>query len=261
MAANPQPSHNAASDAAADASPPAGDLSRAGESALVRVEHLTKDYRSNRALTDLSLTLPAGSIVALVGNNGAGKTTLLKILAGLVADYTGRVTIADHPVGPESKALVSFLPDRNFLDTSLTATKAIDLYSRFFTDFDATKAREMVRFFKLPDDRPLKAMSKGTGEKLRVALVMSRKARVYLLDEPISGVDPAARDVILNGVLSDFDPGALMIISTHLIAEVETTVDSVIFLRDGRVLLSGNADDLREQHASSLDALFRKEYR
>ena len=228
---------------------------------LVVVENLTKTYRGRPALDGLSLEIPPGRIVGLMGSNGSGKTTLLKILAGVLADYDGRVRIAGHDPGPETKALVSFLPDASFLASGLTAPAAIAQYRRFFADFDADKAVELVRFFNLPTDRTLKEMSKGMGEKLRIALAMSRRARVYLLDEPISGVDPTAREIVLDGVLRDFDPHALMLISTHLIADVEPIVDSVVFLKDGHLLLAGDADDLRQAHSMSLDALFRKEYR
>lgn len=228
---------------------------------VVAVHHLTRGYRGIPVLTDLTLELPAGRIVGLMGANGCGKTTLLKVLAGVLADYEGEVRIAGHTPGPESKALVSFLPDAAFLAEDLTAERAVAQFSRLFADFDAAKARELIGFFGLPTDRTLKAMSKGMGDKLRITLAMSRRARVYLLDEPLSGVDPAARDVILEGVLRDFDPEALMLISTHLIADVESVVDSVVFLKDGRLLLAADADELREASGMSLDALFRKEYR
>lgn len=228
---------------------------------IVVVDHLSKSYRGRPALSDLSLELPAGRIVGLMGANGCGKTTLLKILAGVLADYQGTVRIAGHAPGPQTKALVSFLPDASFLPSHLRADGAVALFSRLFADFDDDKARGLIDFFKLPYDRSLKEMSKGMGEKLRISLAMSRRARVYLLDEPISGVDPAARDIILAGVLHDFDPEALMILSTHLIADVEPIVDSAIFLKDGGLLLAGDADDLRQAHGMSLDALFRKEYR
>lgn len=227
----------------------------------VVVTNLTKTYRGRPALRDLSLELPAGRITGLMGSNGSGKTTLLKILAGVLADYQGRVRIAGHAPGPRSKAAVAFLPDAAFIADNLTAERAVAYYARFFADFDADKARDLIRFFKLPADRTIKEMSKGMGEKLRIALTMSRRARVYLLDEPISGVDPAAREVLMNGILTDFNPDALLLISTHLIADVEPIVDSVVFLHEGGLMLAGDADDLREASGMSLDALFRKEYR
>ena len=229
--------------------------------AAVVVTNLTKTYRGRPALRDLSLELPAGRITGLMGSNGSGKTTLLKILAGVLADYQGRVRIAGHAPGPRSKAAVAFLPDAAFIADNLTAERAVVYYARFFADFDADKARDLIRFFKLPADRTIKEMSKGMGEKLRIALTMSRRARVYLLDEPISGVDPAAREVLMNGILTDFNPDSLLLISTHLIADVEPIVDSVVFLHEGGLMLAGDADDLREASGMSLDALFRKEYR
>lgn len=232
-----------------------------GADPLVVVENLTKTYRDQHALDGLSLELPPGRIIGLMGSNGSGKTTLLKILAGVLADYEGEVLLGGHAPGPQSKDFVSFLPDAEFLPTRMTPPRAIAQFSRLFADFDADKAHRLVDFFALPVDRSIKEMSKGMGEKLRVSLAMSRRARVYLLDEPISGVDPAARDVILSGVLRDFDPEALMLISTHLIADVEPIVDSVVFLKDGHLLLASDADDLRQDCGMSLDALFRKEYR
>ena len=228
---------------------------------LVEVAGLTKSYRSTPALRDYNLSLEAGHIVGLMGPNGCGKTTLLKILAGVLSDYQGTVTIDGHAPGVATKAIVSYLPDADFLNTDWTAEDAIRVYSTFFADFDADKAASMIDFFALPTDRRLSEMSKGMGEKLRIALMMSRRARVYLLDEPISGVDPAAREIILDGVLRDFESDSLMLISTHLIADVEPIVDSVVFLKDGHLLLAGDADDLRQDCGMSLDALFRKEYR
>lgn len=229
-------------------------------SPAIEVTDLTKVYRGRPALRGLTLSLAPGQIVGLMGDNGSGKTTLLKILAGVLADWEGSVRIAGHEPGPESKALVSFLPDASFLPDRQKPADSIAQYARFFADFDESKAREMVDFFGLPWDRSLKEMSKGMREKLQISLAMSRRAQVYLLDEPISGVDPASRDVILRGILSNFAEDALMFVSTHLIQDVESIVDSVVFLRGGQVLLQGEADALREEHGVSLDALFRKVY-
>lgn len=228
---------------------------------LVHVEHLTKHYRKTPALRDYSLSLDAGHIVGLMGPNGCGKTTLLKILAGVLADYDGTVTIDGHAPGVATKEIVSYLPDADFLNSEWTAADAIRIYSTFFADFDADKAASMVDFFGLPSGRRLGEMSKGMGEKLQISLIMSRRARVFLLDEPISGVDPATRDVILEGILREFDPASLLIMSTHLISDIEHFVDYALFMKDGQVLLQGDADDLRASHGDSLDAIFRKEYR
>ncbi|MFF8819082.1 ABC transporter ATP-binding protein [Leucobacter sp. NPDC015123] len=229
-------------------------------SPAIEVRGLSKAYRGRPALAGLDLSLQPGQIVGLMGDNGSGKTTLLKILAGVLAEWEGSVQIAGSEPGAVSKALVSFLPDASFLPDSHKPADSIAQYARFFEDFDTAKAREMVDFFGLPWDRSLKEMSKGMREKLQISLAMSRRARVYLLDEPISGVDPASRDVILRGILSNFADDALMLVSTHLIQDVESIVDSVVFLRGGKVLLQGAADDLREEHGVSLDALFRKVY-
>ena len=237
------------------------ERSRCAGQGLVHVDHLTKHYRKTPALRDYSLSLDAGHIVGLMGPNGWGKTTLLKILAGVLSDYEGTVSIDGHAPGVATKQIVSYLPDADFLNAEWTAADAIRIYSTFFADFDADKAASMVDFFGLPTDRRLGEMSKGMGEKLQISLIMSRRARVFLLDEPISGVDPATRDVILEGILREFDPTSLLIMSTHLISDIEHFVDYALFMKEGQVLLQGDADDLRASHGDSLDAIFRKEYR
>lgn len=237
------------------------ERSRCAGQGLVHVDHLTKHYRKTPALRDYSLSLDAGHIVGLMGPNGCGKTTLLKILAGVLSDYEGIVTIGGFTPGVATKEIVSYLPDADFLNADWTAEDAIRVYSMFFADFDADKAASMVDFFGLPSDRHLSEMSKGMGEKLQISLIMSRRARVFLLDEPISGVDPATRDIILEGILREFNPESLLIMSTHLISDIEHFVDYALFMKEGQVLLQGDADDLRATHGDSLDAIFRKEYR
>ena len=237
------------------------ERSRCAGHGLVHVDHLTKHYRKTPALRDYSLSLDAGHIVGLMGPNGCGKTTLLKILAGVLSDYEGTVTIGGCTPGVATKEIVSYLPDADFLNADWTAEEAIRVYSMFFADFDADKAASMVDFFGLPSDRRLGEMSKGMGEKLQISLIMSRRARVFLLDEPISGVDPATRDIILEGILREFNPESLLIMSTPLISDIEHFVDYALFMKEGQVLLQGDADDLRATHGDSLDAIFRKEYR
>ena len=240
------------SDTTADSTP--GD-------ALVEISGLTMSYGPVRALDGLDMTLHSGRIVGLLGENGCGKTTLLKILAGVLSGYSGDVRIAGHAPGPESKALVSFLPDTSFLPDSARVSYCLELYNDFFADFQLEKARDLIGFFGLSETSRLKQMSKGMREKVQIALAMSRDARVFLLDEPISGVDPAARELILDGILRNLDHDSLLLISTHLVHDLEPVLDGAVMMRHGRVLLQGNADDLREEHFASLDQIFKETYR
>ncbi len=228
---------------------------------LIVTQGLTKRYGSTVALTGLDLEMPGGQIVGLLGENGCGKTTLLKILAGVLSDYEGEVSIAGLPPGPQSKAVVSFLPDVSFLRDEDKVSYCITMFADFFDDFDADKARDLIGFFKLNPEARLREMSKGMREKVQVALAMSRRAKIFLLDEPISGVDPSARELILQGVLRNLEDDALLLISTHLIHDLEPILDGVVMMRDGNVLIQGDADDLREEHGGSLDSIFREMYR
>ena len=244
--------HTAAHDAA---------QSGPGSAPLIDVRDLTMEYGAVRALTGLEMTARSGQIVGLLGENGCGKTTLLKILAGVLAGYSGHVSIAGHAPGPESKALVSFLPDTSFLPDSARVSYCLDLYSDFFVDFQREKARDLIGFFGLSESTRLKEMSKGMREKVQISLAMSRDARVFLLDEPISGVDPAARQLILDGMLRSLDEDSLLLISTHLVHDLEPLLDGVVMMRHGRVIAQGDADDLRAHHSASLDQIFREMYR
>lgn len=231
------------------------------ENALIRAENLSYRYGMFTALDSLNLELTPGKIVGLRGENGCGKTTMLKIMAGVLSGYEGTVTIGGHTPGPESKALVSFLPDASILPNGARAGYCIDLYDDFFEDFNREKASDLIGFFGLKESMRLKEMSKGMREKVQIALAMSRDARVFLLDEPISGVDPAARQVILDGILQGLSENSLLLIATHLIHDLEPILDAAIMMRHGKVILSGDADDLRAEHGSSLDQIFRETYR
>lgn len=232
-----------------------------GRQPLIRTSDLRLRYGATQALAGVDLELGPGQLVGLLGPNGCGKTTLLKILAGVLSGYTGEATIAGHAPGAESKALVSFLPDASALPNGATATSCIRMFGDFFTDFDEAKAQELISFFGLDASMQLRQMSKGMREKVQIALALSRRARVYLLDEPISGVDPAARQTILDGILRGFDDDALMLISTHLVHDLEPALDAAVFMGQGQVVLSGSADDLREEHAAGLDQIFRGMFR
>ncbi|MEB8324587.1 ABC transporter ATP-binding protein [Dietzia kunjamensis] len=228
---------------------------------LVEATGLRMTYGATTALDGLDMTLAPGQIVGLLGENGCGKTTLLKILAGVLAGYSGDVRIAGHTPGPESKALVSYLPDTSFLPDAARVSYCLELYTDFFADFQPEKARDLIGFFGLSESARLKQMSKGMREKVQIALAMSRDARVFLLDEPISGVDPAARQVILDGIVRNLSEDSLLLITTHLVHDLEPILDAAVMMRHGRVLLSGDADDLRGSRGASLDQIFRETYR
>ena len=228
---------------------------------LVEATGLRMTYGATTALDGLDMTLAPGQIVGLLGENGCGKTTLLKILAGVLAGYSGDVRIAGHAPGPESKALVSYLPDTSFLPDAARVSYCLELYTDFFADFQPEKARDLIGFFGLSESARLKQMSKGMREKIQIALAMSRDARVFLLDEPISGVDPAARQVILDGIVRNLSEDSLLLITTHLVHDLEPILDAAVMMRHGRVLLSGDADDLRGSRGASLDQIFRETYR
>lgn len=228
---------------------------------LIRIRGLRKRYRATTALDGLDLDLAPGRIVGLLGENGCGKTTLMKVLAGVIADYEGEVRIDGLAPGPETKAITAFLPDRSFLADGWRIDYCLDLFADFFADFDRAKALELIGFFGLDPRMRLKEMSKGMREKVQVALVMSRRARVHLLDEPISGVDPAARQHILDGILRNLDEDSLLVVATHLIHDLEPILDSIVLMRHGRVMLAGDADELRAEHGLSLDRLFQEIHR
>lgn len=228
---------------------------------IYEAKALTKRYGQKQALVDVNFAVQPGRFVGLLGPNGSGKTTLIKISAGLLTATSGSVQICGNAPGVATKAVTSYLPDRMALPTSYTAADVIALYQDFFADFDAGKAYAMLADLKLtPTDR-IGAMSKGTQEKLQLCLVMSRVAKLYLLDEPLGGVDPAARDYILNTILHNYSEDAALVLSTHLIGDIEKVLDEVILLRDGSVLLQDSVDHLREEKGESVDEYFREVFR
>ena len=229
--------------------------------ARIEMEGLTKTFGSLIALDDVTLSLEKGQIVGLLGPNGSGKTTLIKLLNGLLVPTMGQIRINGMAPGVETKKVVAYLPDRNALPDYMTAGELMDLYQDFFEDFDRAKAEAMVDDLGLDRRQTMKKMSKGTREKLQLILVMAREADVYLLDEPIGGVDPAARDYILRTIISNYHEDAVVIISTHLIADIESVLDDVVFLREGRVVLHKSAEAIREEDGKSVDELFREVFR
>jgi len=229
--------------------------------ARIEINHLTKQFGNLTALDSVSLKLEKGQIVGLLGPNGSGKTTLIKILNGLLQPTAGSVTINRLEPGIETKKVVAYLPDRNALPDYMTSSQLMDIYQDFFTDFDRQKAEAMVDDLGIDRKQTMKKMSKGTKEKLQLCLVMARQAEVYLLDEPIGGVDPATRDYILKTIISNYNESAIVIISTHLIADVESVLDDVVFLKEGRVVLHKAADEIREEKGESVDKLFREVFK
>lgn len=229
--------------------------------ARIEINNLTKNFGDLTALDDVTVSLEQGQIVGLLGPNGSGKTTLIKILNGLLQPTSGGVTINGIAPGVETKKVVAYLPDRNALPDYMTASQLMDIYEDFFEDFDRLKAESMVDDLGINRKQTMKKMSKGTKEKLQLCLVMARQAEVYLLDEPIGGVDPATRDYILRTIISNYNENAVVLISTHLIADVESVLDDVVFLKEGRVVLHKAADAIREEKGESVDKLFREVFK
>lgn len=228
---------------------------------ILECDHLTKRYGSLTALDDVSVTVRPGRIVGLLGPNGSGKSTFIKTVAGLLSPQQGTVTVCGFPIGVETKKRVAYLPDKEYLDETLRVDQLVDYFSDFYEDFDRKKAQEMLRSLEIDEKRRFKALSKGTREKVQLVLVMSRKADLYLLDEPIGGVDPAARDYILKTIVSNYNEEGSILISTHLISDIEPVLDDVIFIRNGSVALTGTVDELREEHGKSVDILFREVFK
>lgn len=230
-------------------------------SELLEIRNLTKRYGKKTALKNVNLKLEGGHIIGLLGPNGSGKTTLIKILNGLLTATEGEVLVNGNKVGVESKKVISYLPDTSYLNMNQKVTEVINTFKDFYPDFDEARAYDMLSKLNLNPNESLKTMSKGTKEKVQLILVMSRRADLYVLDEPIAGVDPAARDYILNVIISNYEPTASILISTHLIADVENVLDQVIFIKEGEIERFTSVDEIRENEGKSVDALFREVYK
>ena len=228
---------------------------------IIQCRGLTKNYGTKTALEQVEFSIGRGRIVGLLGPNGSGKTTLIKLLCGLLRPTSGELLIDGHAPGAYTKGQVSYLPDRMYFADWMKVRDLMSFFRDFYQDFDAAKASEMCQRLGIQEKDRIKAMSKGTKEKLQLALVMSRKAQLYLLDEPIAGVDPAARDYIMNTILTNYNENGTVLISTHLIGDVERVLDEAMFLKNGRMVRHQNVDDLRQQEGKSVDALFREIFR
>lgn len=228
-------------------------------SELIEITGLTKTYDKNKvAINNLSLTVPRGKIIGLLGPNGSGKTTLIKMMNGLLTPNGGKILINGQEPGVETKARISYLPDRNYLGNGQKIGDVLDYFADFYPDFSKEKAFAMLESLDIDANTRLKALSKGNKEKVQLILVMSREADLYILDEPIAGVDPAARDYILHTIINNYNPRASVLLSTHLIGDIESVLDEVIFLRYGQLILYTSVDNIRQQHGKSVDAYFRE---
>jgi len=226
---------------------------------LVNVSKLTMVYdKKKTALNELSLTIPRGRIIGLLGPNGSGKTTLIKILNGLLCPTRGEALINGCKPGPETKARVSYLPERTYLQTGMKVKELIAYFADFYDDFRPERAKEMLTSLGIDENDRIKTLSKGTREKVQLILVMSRDADLYILDEPIAGVDPAARDYIIKTIISNYNENATVLLSTHLISDIENILDEVIFIKNGNLVLQATVEEIREQKGKSVDAYFRE---
>ena len=230
-------------------------------SELLRVDRLCKQYGSKIALDDVSFTLNSGKIVGVLGPNGSGKTTLIKIINGLLTPSSGYVGIDGNLPGPVTKAKVAYLPDNSYLNSWMTVKQIVEYFADFYEDFVPERAYEMLERLDIFPHQRLKSLSKGNKEKVCLILVMSRQAKLYVLDEPIAGVDPAARDYVITTIINNYNPEATVLITTHLIADVEQILDEVLFLQNGRLVLHKSVDDIRAEHGKSVDELFREVFK
>lgn len=236
-------------------------MTKTSTSPLVICQNLTKKFGKKTILDNINLEIPRGKIVGLLGQNGAGKSTLIKLLNDLLTPTSGSILIDDQTIGVHSKHIIAYLPERTYLDKSLKIRDTLKFFAEFYDNFDRNKAEKLLQDLDLELDMYIKKMSKGMQEKLQLVLVMSRNADLYILDEPLGGVDPATRDYILDTILNNFSNGASVLISTHLIADIERILDEVIFINDGRITLQGDADKLRTENNQSIDELFRYQFK
>ena len=229
--------------------------------AILKCNDLSKHYGSTPALSGINIAIPKGKIIGLLGPNGSGKTTLIKLAAGLLTPCEGEIIVCGFKPGIESKAYVSYLPERTYLPEWMTVLECLKVFKDFYSDFDYDRAIEMLERLQVPGNARMRTLSKGTKEKVQLVLVMSRSAKLYLLDEPIGGVDPAARDFILETILRNYSEGSTVLISTHLIYDIEKILDEFVFIQDGQVVSYASTDSLRKDLGKSIDEYFREVFR
>ncbi len=229
---------------------------------VLECRNLTKNYGNKRVLENMNISVPAGKIIGLLGPNGCGKSTLIKLVCNLLVPNSGEIYVSGLPINPDTNRLISYLPERTYLNPGMSVLDHIEYFKDFYDDFDTNRAMQMLTDLKIDPKAKIRTLSKGTREKVQLILVMSRNAKLYLLDEPIAGVDPASRDYILQTILQNYNPDATVIITTHLIYDIERVLDEFVFLGfGGEVIMSGNADDVRAQYGKTLDELFREVFR
>ncbi len=228
---------------------------------IVKCKDLCKDYGAKKVLKNVNLDLEKGRIIGLLGPNGSGKTTLIKLINDLLVPTSGEVLVDGKKPGVETKKIISYLPERTYLNFNMKVTELISFFKDFYEDFDDKKANKLLKELNINPADKLRTMSKGMKEKVQLVLVMSRKAKLYILDEPIGGVDPATRDYIIKTIMNNFNEDASIIISTHLISDVEKILDDVIFINDGEIMFVKNADELRHEKHASVDEIFREEFK
>ena len=228
---------------------------------LLECKHLCKKFDNKQILNDINITIPRGKIIGLLGKNGTGKTTLIKLINDLLTPTSGEVLINGEKPGIQSKKVISYLPERTYLDKEMTIDEVFKYFQEFYDNFDVQRANKLLKDLNLNIDTHISKMSKGMQEKLQLILVMSRDAELYILDEPLGGVDPATRDYILDTILSNFNEGASVLISTHLISDIERILDEVIFINEGKIVLNSSADELRNKENASIDEIFRRYFK
>ena len=228
---------------------------------LVKCVGVNKSYGDKKVLKNVNLVIPSGKIIGLLGKNGTGKSTLIKLINDLLTPTSGEILVNGESIGINSKKIISYLPERTYLDKSMTVDMVIEYFEDFYDNFDSKKAKKLLKDLDLDTTQKLSNMSKGMQEKVQLVLVMSRKADLYILDEPLGGVDPATRDYILDTILTNFNEGASVIISTHLIADIERILDEVIFIDKGKIILQSDCDELRKKENGSIDEIFRRMFK